>query len=58
MRLQEMKISKLKEVVLKKRLALEEICRGAHMVEGQLGELLSVESIESGVTSFFLINCK
>ncbi|PIN15460.1 hypothetical protein CDL12_11895 [Handroanthus impetiginosus] len=49
MRLQESKVSKIKEVLLKKRLVLEEICRGAHMVvEGQFGRDLSVESIESG----------
>ncbi|KAI3449137.1 hypothetical protein Pfo_005802 [Paulownia fortunei] len=52
MRLQEMKVSKIKEVVLKKRLILEEICRGAHMVvEGQFGTDLAVESIESGAIS-------
>ncbi|XP_011093199.1 65-kDa microtubule-associated protein 3 [Sesamum indicum] len=56
-RLQEMKMSKIKEVFLKKRLVLEEICREAHMVvEGQFGTDFSLESIESGAisTSFLL----
>lgn len=44
-----MKMSKIKEVLLKKRAILEEICREAHMVvEGQFGTDLSIESIESG----------
>lgn len=48
-RLQEMKMSKIKEVLLKKRLVLEEICREAHMlVDGKFDADLSVESIESG----------
>ncbi|KAL7083304.1 hypothetical protein ACP275_14G152800 [Erythranthe tilingii] len=52
MRLQEMKASKIKEVLMKKKLILEEICRGAHIVVGgNLGMDLSVESIESGATS-------
>ncbi|KAL8542709.1 hypothetical protein ACS0TY_003547 [Phlomoides rotata] len=51
-RLQEMKMSKIKEVLLKKRLVLEEVCQGAHMlVDGHLEEDLSVESIESGAIS-------
>ncbi|KAG8363385.1 hypothetical protein BUALT_Bualt19G0016900 [Buddleja alternifolia] len=51
-RLQEMKMSKIKEVLLKKRLVLEEICRGAHMlVEGQFAKDLSEEAIESGAIS-------
>lgn len=62
MRLQEMKTSKIKEVLWKKRLVLEEICREAHMVvEGQLGSDLSVESVESGMIPDFLsrlIHCK
>ncbi|XP_057805601.1 65-kDa microtubule-associated protein 3 isoform X2 [Salvia miltiorrhiza] len=50
MRLQEMKMSKIKEVLLKKRLILEEICQGSHMiVEGQSGKDLSIECIESGI---------
>ncbi|KAK6142903.1 hypothetical protein DH2020_023251 [Rehmannia glutinosa] len=52
MRLQEMKMSKIKEVISRKREILEEICRGAHMVvDGQFGTDLSVESIESGAIS-------
>lgn len=48
-----MKMSKIKEVLLKKRLILEEICRGAHMIlEGQCGKDLSIESIESGIAPF------
>ncbi|KAK4397360.1 microtubule-associated protein 3 [Sesamum angolense] len=51
-RLQEIKMSKIKEVLLKKRLLLEEICREAHMVvEGQFGTDFSLESIESGAIS-------
>ncbi|KAL1546460.1 65-kDa microtubule-associated protein 3-like isoform X1 [Salvia divinorum] len=51
-RLQEMKMSKIKEVLLKKRLILEEICHGSHMiVEGKSGKDLSTESIESGAIS-------
>ncbi|KAL1540119.1 65-kDa microtubule-associated protein 3-like isoform X1 [Salvia divinorum] len=52
LRLQEMKTSKIKEVLLKKRLILEEICLGSHMVvEGQSIKDLSIESIESGAIS-------
>ncbi|KAH6812142.1 hypothetical protein C2S51_025904 [Perilla frutescens var. frutescens] len=52
LRLQEMKTSKIKEVLLKKRVILEEICHGAHMVvEGQFGKELSMEYIESGEIS-------
>ncbi|XP_042002508.1 65-kDa microtubule-associated protein 3-like isoform X2 [Salvia splendens] len=51
-RLQEMKMSKIKEVLLKKRLILEDICHGSHMiVEGKYGKDLSIESIESGAIS-------
>lgn len=47
-RLQEKKTSKIKEVLLKKRLVLEEICREAHMlVDGKFDADLSVDSIES-----------
>ncbi|XP_042015541.1 65-kDa microtubule-associated protein 3-like isoform X2 [Salvia splendens] len=52
LRLQEMKTSKIKEVLLKKRLILEEICLRSHMiVEGQYIKDLSIESIESGAIS-------
>lgn len=47
-----MKMSKIKEVLLKKRLILEEICHGAHMLVGQFGKDLSLESIESGMAPF------
>nr|XP_009604922.1 65-kDa microtubule-associated protein 3 isoform X2 [Nicotiana tomentosiformis]XP_016514581.1 PREDICTED: 65-kDa microtubule-associated protein 3-like isoform X2 [Nicotiana tabacum] len=48
-RLQEMKSTKMKEVLLRKRLDLEEICRKAHMViEIQHSVDFSVEAIESG----------
>lgn len=47
-----MKMSKIKEVLLKKRLILEEICQGAHMIVGQFGKDLSLESIESGMAPF------
>lgn len=49
-----MKMSKIKEVLLKKRLILEEMCLGAHMiVGGQSGKDLSIESIESGISPFY-----
>ncbi|XP_042011446.1 65-kDa microtubule-associated protein 3-like isoform X2 [Salvia splendens] len=52
LRLQEMKTSKIKEVLMKKRLILEEICLKSHMVvEGQSIKDLSIESIESGAIS-------
>ncbi|XP_019230903.1 PREDICTED: 65-kDa microtubule-associated protein 3 isoform X2 [Nicotiana attenuata] len=48
-RLQEMKSTKMKEVLLRKRLDLEEICRKAHMViETQHSVDFSVDAIESG----------
>lgn len=48
-RLQEMKSTKMKEVLLRKRLDLEEICRKAHMIiETQHSVDFSVEAIESG----------
>ena len=44
-----MKSSKMKEVILKKRSDLEELCRKAHMVaEAQDAVDYSVEAIESG----------
>ncbi|XP_059651539.1 65-kDa microtubule-associated protein 3-like isoform X2 [Cornus florida] len=49
LRLQQMKLSKIKEVLLKKRSNLEEICRKAHMVDEALNTMdVSVEAIESG----------
>ncbi|VFQ75741.1 unnamed protein product [Cuscuta campestris] len=48
-RLLELKTSKLKEVLLKKRLALEEICRKAHIVlDADQSTEFSLEAIESG----------
>lgn len=52
LRLQDMKMSKIKEVLLRKKVKLEEICREAHMVVGQFGEDFSLESIESGMSPF------
>ncbi|KAL3536942.1 hypothetical protein ACH5RR_000308 [Cinchona calisaya] len=50
-RLQQMKSSKIKEVLLKKRLQLEEICRGSHIaVEDRNSIDYSIETIESGTT--------
>lgn len=49
-RLEELKFSKMKEVLLKKKLVVEEICRGSHMiVEERYMADLSVEAIESGM---------
>ncbi|XP_027107814.2 65-kDa microtubule-associated protein 3-like [Coffea arabica] len=49
LRLQQMKSSKIKEVLFKKRLQLEEICRGAHMVVEDHNSIdFSIETIESG----------
>ena len=48
-----MKTSKIKEVLMKKRLILEEICLKSHMVvEEQSIKDLSIESIESGIAPF------
>ncbi|CAH9123850.1 unnamed protein product [Cuscuta epithymum] len=48
-RLKEMKSSKLKEVLLKKRSALEELCRKAHIVlDADHSTQFSLETIESG----------
>lgn len=49
LRLQKMKSSKIKEVLLKKKSHLDEICRAAHMVvDGQNSIDYSAETIESG----------
>ncbi|KAF7153693.1 hypothetical protein RHSIM_Rhsim01G0147600 [Rhododendron simsii] len=49
-RLQQLKSSKIKEVILRKRLDLEELCRKAHMVAEAQGAVdYSVEAIESGI---------
>ncbi|PHT93576.1 hypothetical protein T459_01458 [Capsicum annuum] len=48
-RLQAMKSTKMKEVLLRKRMELEEICRKSHLViETQNSVNFSVETIESG----------
>ncbi|KAI3918197.1 hypothetical protein MKX01_041517 [Papaver californicum] len=48
-RLEELKSSKMKELVLKKRSELEEICRRTHMVvEADCGMEYAIEAIESG----------
>ncbi|KAI3898530.1 hypothetical protein MKX03_027487 [Papaver bracteatum] len=48
-RLEELKSSKMKELVLKKRSELEEICRRTHMVvEAECGMQYAIEAIESG----------
>ncbi|KAJ4851236.1 hypothetical protein Tsubulata_046661 [Turnera subulata] len=48
-RLEELKASKMKELVLKKRSELEEICRKTHMVpEADTGIEDAIEAIESG----------
>lgn len=55
-RLQRLKSSKIKEVILRKRLDLEELCRKAHMVaEAQGAEDYSVEAIESGIVDPFYV---
>lgn len=47
-RLESMKSSKLKELVLKKRLELENVCRHAHMTTEAFGAMeFSTEDIES-----------
>lgn len=48
-RLEELKSSKMKELVLKKRTELEEICRKTHLVPEIDGAVeYAVEAIESG----------
>lgn len=48
-RLEQLKSSKMKELVIKKRLELEEICRRIHMVTETLSIMEdSVEAMESG----------
>ncbi|KAL5811005.1 hypothetical protein ACOSQ4_027573 [Xanthoceras sorbifolium] len=48
-RLEELKSSKMKELVLKKRSELEEICRKTHMVpESECSMEYAIEAIESG----------
>lgn len=48
-RLEQLKSSKLKEILLKRKLELEEICRQSHMVTETLSSAeYSNEAIESG----------
>lgn len=48
-RLEQLKSSKLKEILLKRKLELEEICRQSHMVtETPISAEYSNESMESG----------
>ncbi|KAE8675594.1 65-kDa microtubule-associated protein 3 [Hibiscus syriacus] len=47
-RLEELKCSKMKELVLKKRLELDEICRKTHLVVSQSVIEDAIEAIESG----------
>ncbi|KAL3524191.1 hypothetical protein ACH5RR_017025 [Cinchona calisaya] len=48
-RLEEMKTSKMKELVLKKRFELEDICRKTHMIPESDSALdIAIEAIESG----------
>ncbi|CAL5404904.1 unnamed protein product [Camellia sinensis] len=49
-RLEELKASKMKELVLKKRSELEEICRKTHLIpESDSAVEIAIEAIESGV---------
>ncbi|CAK9165217.1 unnamed protein product [Ilex paraguariensis] len=48
LRLQQIKSSKIKEVLLKKKLDLEELCRTAHMVAKAHAQDYSVEAVECG----------
>lgn len=49
-RLEELKSSKMKELVLKKRSELEEFCRRTHMVlEADSAMEYAIEAIESGI---------
>lgn len=48
-RLEELKSSKMKELVLKKRLELGEICRNMHLVlESDIALESAIEALESG----------
>lgn len=53
-RLEELKTSKMKELVLKKRSELEEICRKTHMIAESNNALdIAIEAIESGNETLF-----
>lgn len=48
-RLQQMKSSKIKEVLLKKKSDLDELCRRAHIVSDEHSAMdFSVEALQSG----------
>lgn len=50
-RLEDLKSSKMKELVLKKRSELEEICRKTHIVpEADTAIEYAVEAIDSGIS--------
>ena len=49
-RLDELKASKMKELVLKKRTELEDICRKTHLIpESDSVVEVAIEAIESGI---------
>ncbi|KAL8539634.1 hypothetical protein ACS0TY_001298 [Phlomoides rotata] len=51
-RLEELKISKMKELVLKKKGELEDICRKTHLIPESNGSIdLAIEAVESGAVS-------
>ncbi|KAF2282663.1 hypothetical protein GH714_043773 [Hevea brasiliensis] len=55
-RLKQLKSSKVKEIILKKRLELEELCRNAHMVtESLTAAEYSIEAVTSGVDPVHLL---
>ncbi|XP_051142490.1 65-kDa microtubule-associated protein 3-like [Andrographis paniculata] len=48
-RLEELKASKMKELVLKKKVELEDICRKTHLIPESLGSIdLAIDAVESG----------
>ena len=56
-RLEELKSSKMKELVLKKRTELEEICRKTHLIPEIDGAVeYAVEAIESGNILYILMS--
>lgn len=48
LRLEEMKASKMKELVMKKRTELDEICRKTHLVPEYSALEYAMEAIDSG----------
>lgn len=54
-RLEEMKASKMKELVLKKKAELEDICRKTHLIPESNSSIdLAVEAVESGIYLYVL----